>query len=82
MTFVLLHHVWKGTRFSPSLSFVVVVQGESLGTRLTLYSAYPSAVGGKLYTCILLVSIDTRLHSHQYTQDLMSTAKHCEAAFN
>ena len=32
--FVPLHHVRKGTRLSPSLSFIVVVRGESLGTRL------------------------------------------------
>ena len=36
MTFVLLHHVRKGTRLSPprSLLFNVVVRGENLGTRL------------------------------------------------
>jgi len=32
--FVPLHHVQKGTRLSPSLLFIVVVLGESLGTRL------------------------------------------------
>jgi len=34
MTFFLLHHVRKGTRLSPSLLFIIVVRGESLGTRL------------------------------------------------
>ena len=34
MTFVPLHHVRKGTRLSPSLLFIVVMRGQSLGTRL------------------------------------------------
>ena len=38
MTFVPLHHARKGTRLSPSLLFVVVVRGESLGTRLYIMS--------------------------------------------
>jgi len=34
VTFVLLHHMQKGTKLSPSSLFIVVVRGESLGTRL------------------------------------------------
>ena len=39
-----MHYMWKGTRFSPSLLFVVVVWGESLGTRLALQSNPPHNV--------------------------------------
>jgi len=33
---VLMYHVRKGTRLSPSLLFAIVVRGESLGMRLGL----------------------------------------------
>ena len=64
MTFVPLHHVQKGTRLSPFLLFIVVVRGESLGTRLIIpyiHVAYRHSMFVWLHTAYLMDSNFWRL---------------------